>query len=300
MKLVRPMLINDAALVSSNVAEADYGAYNPATEYGLGDRVIVVAADVHLVYESLQAANTGHTPADEPAWWLEIGATNRWKMFDGSFNSQTTNADAIEAVLQQSERVNSVTLLNISAAEVQITVTDPVDGVVYDETESLVYDSGVNDWYAYFFEPIIRRGDFFTGDLPAYAAAEVAITLTAAGETVACGEVILGLAREIGKVEYGGASVGIRDFSVKDQNDFGDYTIVERAFSRRGSFNFWVDGGLTDELVRLLSLYRATPIVYVGIDRYRSTIVYGFFRDFSVVIAYPTHSFCNLEVEGLT
>ena len=58
--------------------------------------------------------------------------------------------------------------------------------------------------------------------------------------------------------------------------------------------------GAVDEIVNLLAEYRATPIVYIGSDAYASTIVYGFYKDFTVVIAYYLKSICNLEIEGLT
>src|SRR3990172_2608011 len=43
MKLIRPKHINDSYLISSNVTEADYAAYNAGTTYADGDKVIVVS-----------------------------------------------------------------------------------------------------------------------------------------------------------------------------------------------------------------------------------------------------------------
>src|SRR4030042_548908 len=43
MKLIRPKHINNSYLLSSNVAETDYSAYNAGTTYAEGDKVIVVS-----------------------------------------------------------------------------------------------------------------------------------------------------------------------------------------------------------------------------------------------------------------
>jgi hypothetical protein len=299
MKIVRPITIDDAALSVTNVLENDYAAYAGGTTYALGDRVIVVGTDIHDVYESLQASNTGHTPATSPTWWLRISSTNRWKMFDGSVNSQTTRADSIAVTIIASGRIDSVVLLNISAATVRVKMTDAVDGIVYDETQSMISDGGIIDWYAYFFEPVERKADaVFTG-LPPYSNATIEITLTDTGSTVSCGECVLGLSKNIGGTQYGG-SVGIQDYSTKTVDDFGNYSVVERAFSSRGSFTIWVDSTYVDSLKTLLAGYRATPVVYIGSDGYTSTVAYGFYKDFSIEIAYETASLCSIEIEGLT
>jgi hypothetical protein len=302
MKIIRPISILDAQLVSSSVAENDYAAYSAGTTYGLGDRAIYVIADTHWIIESLQAGNTGHTPtgADTDTWWLLVGNTNRWKMFDGIIQSQTSAADEIDVVLTSAaQRVDSVALFNVDCASIQVTVTDATDGLVYDETVAMVSDSGITDWYAYFFEPITRITDYVFTELPPYLAADIQVTLSDSGGTVLCGACVLGLSRELGGTQYG-AQTGIQDYSIKQSDDFGNYSILERAYSKRAAFQVMVANTLIDELQTILASYRATPVIYVGTDLYTSTMIYGFYKDFSTVISYPTHSILSLELEGLT
>jgi hypothetical protein len=296
--MIRPVAVNDARLTSSNVAETDYTAYNAGATYAQGDYVRVVAADVHKIYRSVQGSNTGHAVTDT-AWWLEIGPTNRWKMFDQAVNTQTENSDSIVVVLAPGVLVNAIALLNVSAATIQITVTDPTDGVVYDETINMVSGSGILSWYDWFFEPIVRSDFHVATDLPPYPSATITVTLSDPGATVACGALIIGQQRDLGETLFNPA-VGIHDYSVKEQDDFGNFSITERAYSKRGSFELWVDRGFQDELVRLLTAYRATPIVYVGLSDLGSTVIYGFFKDFTVVLRYPRVSFCSIDIEGLT
>ena len=302
MRIVRPVAVTDATLTSSSVPETDYAEWDSGATYALGDYVIKVAT--HRIYKSLQAGNLNHDPATEPdplnpVWWVDYGATNRWRMFDALVGQQSSAAGSIAVVITPAAVVDSVVLLNLAAASARVTVTSETDGVVYDETVSLISDSGIQDWYAYFFEPVVRRTDVVFSNLPRYLGAEVSITVTDTGGTVAIGECILGLARELGGVQYG-ARIGIRDYSVKTQDDFGNYTLLERAFAKRATFTLWVEGDFTSELQAILAGYRATPVVWIGTDIHAATMIYGFYRDFEIDIAYPAASLCSLEIEGLT
>lgn len=299
MKIIRPQAVTDAVLASSNVPETDYAAWSASTTYGDGDDVIVVAADVHQVWQSIQAGNLNHPPATSPTWWVLVGATNRWRMFDATTNSQTSAAASIDVTLEVAGRVDSVALMNVDAAEAYITMTDAVDGVVYERTVSLVSTSGIDDAWSYCFEPIVRRHDLVLDDLPPYADATIDITLSAPGETVKCGNCIVGLSRSIGDTQRG-TRIGIQDYSVKTRDAWGNYGVTERAYNKTASFTVQLDAGLVDEVSSLLAGYRATPIVYLGTTRYAATVVLGFFKDFYLEIAYATRSICTLEVEGLT
>lgn len=76
MKLVRPLTITDSLLTDSNVLETPPAAYAGGTTYALGDQVSVfsgVNSTTATMYESLQAGNTGNTPASSPLWWQAIG-----------------------------------------------------------------------------------------------------------------------------------------------------------------------------------------------------------------------------------
>lgn len=301
MKVIRPMPVNDAALTSSNVSEADYAAYNPATTYARGARVIYIAADTHWIIESLQNANTGHPPSGLPAdtWWLKVSATNRWRMFDAVVSGQTSNAASIDVTLACTGRVNGIALMNLAAATVRIIVTDAIDGVVYDKTTSLVSTMGITDWYAYFYEPIVRASDFVALDLPAYYAPTVRVILSAPGGTALLGELVLGMQFDLGLTENG-ASVGIDDYSVKQQDVYGNFSILQRAYSKRATFAVEVENVRIDALHLLLASYRATPVVYIGIAGYSATFIYGFYKSFRIDIPGPVLSAASLDIVGLT
>jgi hypothetical protein len=303
MRLIRPITIDDTALTSSNAPENDYAAYVVVTTYGLGDRVIVVGSNIHYVYESLQAANTNHNPLTDslttPVWWLRVSYTNKWKMFDGYVTSQTAMAEEINVTIQTTGRIDSVTLLNLDAAEVQIIATDVIDGEFYNKTFNLVSNYGISSWYNWFFEPAVRQSDFSISDLPAYRNPSTQIILRNAGGTVLCGACVIGLSKELGATQYG-LKLGIQDYSVKQQDVFGNYTILQRAFNNYTQAQVMVEAALVDQVQTILAGYRATPIVYVAADEYKSSIVYGFFKEFYTLVSYPSHSILTIELAGLT
>lgn len=299
MKIIRPLAITDAMLVYSNILENDCPAYSAATTYAIGDRVMVVGANIHKTYTSLQAGNIGHAPTTSPTFWVEEGATNRWKMFDASITSQASNPDTIVITLATSGIANGIALLNIECTNIRITATDAVLGVVYDQTINPAMKSGIADWYSYFLEPIVTVTDIAFTDLPLYSNMTITVTLTNIGHAVLCGGLIVGHAKNIGSTQRG-TKISLLDFSVKQRDSFGNFDVVERAFSRRVSFPLWLEASAIDQTFNLLTKYRATPIVYIGIERFGSTIVYGFYKDLSIDITYLNYSVCSLEIEGLT
>jgi hypothetical protein len=296
MRLIRPTVITDAMLVSSNVPENDYAAYAAGTTYALGDRVIV-AAD-HRIYESLQASNTGHTPASSPTWWLDVSATNRWKMFDTIVGSQTAQANSLTITIAPGI-IDSIALLDLAATEIVITMTDPVEGVVYSETIDLIMASYISNAWEYFFEPIITTDATVLMGLPAYGSAEIAVTINNPSGTAKIGTLIFGAAKNLGETRYD-PKIGITDYSRKTTDDFGNTSITQRAYTKRMSCNLAVDNSAVDALQRTLAEYRATPVCWVGADlAFSSMIIYGFYKNFEITIPGPTVSDCSLEVEGL-
>lgn len=301
MKMIRPVSITDSVLVSSTVPETDYGAYSSGTTYALAARVIVTTAGVHKIYESLQNGNVGHDPtlAASASWWLLISSTNRWKMFDASTGTQTTVANTFTVVLAPGTAVTSIAMLNVLAANVVITMTDPIDGVVFSRTIYTAQSTLVGDWDSYFFDYVTARTDLVVNDLPAYANATLTIQFNNGSGSASCGVLVVGRAIDLGNVQYG-AKFGITDYSTKAIDAFGGYQVVERGFSKRASYELIVPSDIADSVATLLTEFRATPAVWIGSERFQGTFVYGFWKDWDVSISYPTYCICTLTIEGLS
>jgi hypothetical protein len=154
MKILKPTTITDAKLVSSTIAEDDYAEWSDATTYDQGDFVISVAT--HTIYRSLTASNLDNDPdleqvaladpliADpDPINWQVIGATDRWKLFDSKPSQTATEADNITVAMWPGEFVQGVSLFNVSAASVSVSMTSG-ENLLTNGT----FDSDTSGWTA--------------------------------------------------------------------------------------------------------------------------------------------------------
>lgn len=297
LRVIKPLAVTDAMLVS-NAPETDYAAWVAATSYALGARVI--RTTTHKIYERLISGVSATNPENDATNWLEIGPTNRWKMFDNSNTTQTERPGSIVVALTPGKVVNSLALLNVVADTVQVEVIDPVDGTVYDQTFDMQAPLTESSWYAYFFSEIKRGTRVTLTDMPAYGSADIVVTLTIATGNAACGVLVIGTAREIGAygIEYG-ARVGVQDYSRKERDAFGNYRYVKRANSKKFNVSMLLDNSDLDAVNLFLSELDG-PVVWIGSDTYDSLIVYGFAKDYGTTINYQKYSQFTLDVEGLT
>lgn len=295
MKLLRPYTITDGNL-TSNVPENDAGEYSATATYGAGE--VVISSTLHRKYESLVAGNTGNA-LDDVSKWLDLGPTNRWAMFDTKNGTATTAASPIDIDVLVDGRADGLALLGLDATSVTVTMTAGAFGTVYNQTYDLLSDSGINNWYSYFTEEIVYASDLVLTDMPLYGDPTVSVTITNANGDASCGTFVIGQTRDLGGTVYG-AKGGIQDYSRKETDDFGNYTLVERAFAKRNTYRVVCANAQVDAIFNLLATVRAVPVIWLGTDDYAFTWTFGWARDWAVEIAYPTQSFLTIEIEGLT
>jgi len=292
MEILRPVTVTDALLTATSLTES--ATPWTAGSYSIGN----VRAHEDHTWESLVNTNTA-VPGTDATKWLDLGADNIWAMFDGAVQSQSTDTGEIEVEITPDVSVDMVFLQNLIGSEAQVIVTDGVDGVVYDETRSLISDGGIDNWKSYFEEGFEVETEALFADLPSlYLGAAITITVRDEGEPVAIGLCIVGLSLDMGGTRWD-AETGIDDYSVKTTDDFGNVTVLQRAFNKRARFSIWA---LTDRVAFLqntMAAYRATPLAFIGSRDHPSTWLYGFFDSLNFVIAYPDVTNFDLSVKGL-
>lgn len=295
MRYIVPTIITDAMLLSSSVPETDHAAWNAATAYALGARVIRTAT--HSIYERLAAGTTATAPEADPINWARVAPTNRWAMLDGAVGTITTGTDSISVTLQPGV-VRGLALLDLNVEAVSVTMTAGGETVYSATINPIGTQEDADNWFDYFFEAIVRRRVVILTDLPPYSDGVITITATGAG-AISIGSCVLGAMYELGTT-LSGASVGIVDYSRKDVDEFGVISVAERAYSKRMSIPIVMPTSIVDVAASRLARFRARPIVWIGSGQLESLIVYGFLRDWSVDIPGLTLSTCSLEIEGLT
>lgn len=297
MKVVDPIALTSAMLISTTAVET-YIAWNPVSAYTTGN--IALLNSTQRLYRRLIAGTTATSPDLDTVNWLNVGPTNKWAMFDSEISSLTTAPTTLTVVLAPGY-VNSVALFGLVGATLTITARDGLAGPIVYGPESISLDGTVlSNWYMYFFEPSVQLAEVVRLNLPPYQNAHITITLAGTG-TVACGICLTGTFYDLGNTAFG-ATVGIIDYSRKDTDVFGVTTFVRRAYSKRMSARMMLDTVQINKVQRVLANLRATPCAWIGTDtaNFEPLTVYGFYRDFSIDVAYPTQSYCSLEIEGLT
>lgn len=298
MKVIKPITVTPAMILASNAVEA-YAAWSAATTYSK-DQIVDYGEGYWI---SLVNSNLNNLPdAAGSTFWAYVSPDNKHAMFDGQVSTATTSTSPLIVTIAPGI-VNSLAMIDLVGSSVTITMTDGgASPPVYTKTINLD-GSIVFDWYTYFFEPFVQLAEVVLTDLPPYSAGRITMNLSRTGN-VAIGELLVGTVYELGEegMEQG-ATVGIIDYSRKDtDNETGLTTFVRRAYSKRMSGQFLLNNGQLNAVQRILADIRAVPSVFIGSEAadYTPLIVYGFYRDFSIDIAYPTKSFCRIEVEGLT
>lgn len=296
VQIVKSTPVSPAMLVGTNVPENDYAEWAVVTTYGKGVRVII--ASQHKVYESLQAGNAGKSPLTEGLWWIEVGPTNRWKVFDLSNSTQMVSATDVYYEVATGTVCNALCLLNMSGAlSVRRRVIDPTFGVMYDKTTSLVSVPIESSWFAWFFGERTQQSQFIDLDLPSYPNATIRVDVTGAP---VIGVLMLGQLKTIGYGVKRGVRVGIKDYSRKSRNAWGDTVLVQGAFAKRASFALVLKNTELDNVHAVLASVRATPCLWIGYQPFSCTIIFGFYNEFDISITYVNESDCTLDIEGLT
>lgn len=303
-KVLVPLTITDAMLTSSTVAEPYSGetAWVSAGTYIAGD--IRIRTTTHRKYLAL-IDHTGITilPEDDPTRWKDVGATNRWAMFDARRTTQTTATTAITVVVRPGF-FNALDFLLLDGAALELTVKDaPGGAVVFNETRSL--DGPYLDEYDWCWGPFrSQTKQLFSGLLP-YPDAEVTITVSAgAGTPVGIGMCALGDLRSLilggwGGTQYGASADPISNSYIKT-DDFGDTTIVKRASATNLNLSIILPKSDADYALACLQEVLDMPCAVIATEAegYAGLNVIGLI---SGPVSYdgPSHATIKATVKGL-
>jgi len=296
--------------------ENNYSEWNRTSTYSSGDRVKVsyeedgiTPLDTPQAFESLTDDNKGnYPPTDTTHWksldlWKDLGATNKYAMFDDKVMSQTVNSDVIEVVVEFSN-CDAFALFNLYADSIEWELYDGsyanLDNLVISGEISNLQEP-VSDWYEYFFSDILWKDSVFVSNLPKYRYGQLRIKINPVADKAKCGLFVYGKTRNLGDTLFD-AKVGIIDFSKKEIDDEGNATLKQGNFVKRAECDIWTYTKGIDIIRKELASVRATPSVFIFNNQdttFDSLIIYGFFRDFDILLSNPIYSKCSITVEGL-
>lgn len=301
---MRVVKLDDISLTSSNVAISTYAEYASGTTYASGNNVRVSLESDGITarypveeYTSLSSSNTGNYPPNDLVNWSLIGAENRWKMFDDFTNTDTENTSSIEVVVDASS-IDMVGLFNIQAISVDFELTAYSEVKISETIDLLTIPE--SSWYSYYFNDITFQTDLLWS-FTSYASASLKITITYySGELAKCGMLVVGKQYDLGKSYYE-PSIGIIDYSIKEADSLGRVFLNQGNFADKIDIDFWMDNDQVDAVKKTMTSLRGVPAIYdCNNDANKlSLVVYGFYREFTIIIPGPVKSKCSISIEGL-
>ena len=80
------------------------------------------------------------------------------------------------------------------------------------------------------------------------------------------------------------------------------HIFVRRSFAKRLSAKMMFDNIKLNKIASVLASLRATPCSWSATDvnGMETLNIFGWFEDMSIVVAYPTASYCDISVQGLS
>ena len=263
-----PIQITDEMLSSSSRAEDDFAAWSAATNYGTTDADRVIGTTTHRIYQSVRASNLNHNPEDpanragDAPWWVEVGPTSRWAMFD-SMVSTATEVDETLTVVIRPGSFNAFDLRGLFAETIQVTVKDGPGGAVVWSYIGDLEDSAPPDYYEHFFAPFRPKTDFIATGIPPYRDMELSITLSASSGPVRCGMLSVGDLRPLGRSILGG-KVKPKTYSYIKTDEFGKTEIRKRHSSIDLSFTVLLDQSEANAVMDVMTMAQDVPCVWVA------------------------------------
>jgi hypothetical protein len=296
MYAVSPIPFTPSMLVSTTALEPT-PLWVSGTSYAQ-DAEVTWANSAGDIRKWISAVNSNTDTPGTSDKWVDNGPCNKCAMFDTKISTQTIAASPLIVEFTTSNIISNLALLNLIGQSVKVEMF--AGGVkVYEKTIDI--NSSILNWWDYYFAEDDQVSQALFNDLPLYYSPTIIITLTGPSD-VAIGSAVFGSRFDLGCLSYGATS-GIIDYSKKITDEFGDTVFVKRAFADEFSGQVLVENSQLNGIKRKLREIRATPTLWVGIDdeTFRETLmVFGWYRQHRIVIAYPNHSLIDLEIEGLT
>ena len=295
MKVIKSMETTDSILTYSNIAENEYPVWVSNRAYVSGNKVIYQ----HKIYEAILPVASTTPPDLDQDKWLFLDYTNKYRMFNNVLSDKSSRVGGIHFTLRPSQIVTGIALIGVSASYVRVKVTDPILGVVYEETKSLMDISTVNTYFEHFSQPLdSAKGAVAFLSLPVAPTGYIDVYVESGNNLVEVAEVVYGNYTLVGQTNYG-TSVGIKSYSRKETDEFGNTRVVKRRNSKYCEYDVTIENIRLATVQKFFSDIDSVPCLFVGNEDLEETIVYGFYSDFKATISFPQISKCALKVEGL-
>ena len=304
MRVIPPLTILAGMLSSSTAAEPGPGetAWNAATSYATGAKCYLAAK--HRRYERLAPGGVdAASPDSDPTKWQDIGATNKWAMFDIKSSLQTiVTGGPLTVTLAPGKRITSVGLRGLHGASV--TIEQHVGATLtYSKTWSLLLRN-TTTWRQYYYGEFRMRQGVVTFDVPMDSTATITITIQPYAGEARCGGVWIGTDEDVGIIIDEPTSE-VLNFSKTDRDDFGTATLLPRRNVPVLNYRVLAEASQLDRLRALRESVDAVVALWSGADDradsnfFNALLLGGFAKKFSITLHSPTNLLVELQLEEI-
>lgn len=292
-----PIDLKPSHIISTNAVAEDLPSFIEGTPYTTGDRVIYNDA----IYQATRSGSDLNAPGvivDGIRDWVYVHTINPYRCIDDKIETQTEAQDVLTMEIQATGFVGSLALMNVYATTVRVQIVDSIDGVVYDSTKQMGF-FGVNNLWAWLYEPFEQRTDISFSDLMTYNNPRVIIEVTAPpGEMAKLGHIVMGMPFEIGTLKAN-LSLGLTDYSRIQQDEFGNTSILRRSRSKYAKFLLMVDTSRVDAVRKTMDKIASRITFWHGLEDMESTLIVGFYKDMEIVVPNMQVSEMSLYIQGV-
>ena len=235
---------------------------------------------------SVVSSNAATSPdPDNPDYMFSSGMT------DSEFlTTQTENPNLIEVEIGF-DNCDRVALFNIDAYSVDLELTnDDTSEVVHTKSVDLEITGYAGEYKEWAIIP-----------MHIYANATMKISINKSGGTAKCGQCGIGLSSRLGGTRYG-AAPGFLDYSIKDEDEFGQTYLNQGAWAKRQDINVLFDLAALDAVFEDLVNIRGS-LVYVDANNesteFESLMLFGFAEDWSIRVDNPAKAILTMSIQGV-
>lgn len=285
---------NELELINTNVALNDYENYNNEKTYNTGDKVSLVSEKKN--YFCAKDNTKGIAPQSNSQIWIDE-AMNAYAMFDFSTNKQTQNQNLIEISIKSIGNSDFISLFNIEAKEIEITIKTADHEILYQSTEQM-FDESIEDFADYLYagrEPKDRVS--FNPNI-SYGA-NINIKIKNPNTIAKCGYLAVGFQDDLGLSLYGG-NIGFKSFTKKEKDEWGNTKIKKGNVYDTMEMPVLINTEKLDTIKQKLKKIDATPCVFIGDNsqEFDSLLIFGMYESFKAPIN-PKKLTYTLKVEAI-
>ena len=318
MYCIPPTKIDQSKVVSgsgfSSIPEPD--AARGEVEWVTGQAVtkdtVRIKASLHRKYRAIADMTAGDnnvSPESAPTKWQDIGATNKYSMYELNRNSSSKAITQIVATVAPGKRINSVFLGGVVGGTVKLEILDAANTLIVQYDYVLSSRVGVSSWSQYFFGEFENTPSVFQIGIPPVSGVKIRVTITSfvPGVEVALASFIVGNAVYMGEIQWQPES-DTQNFSKIERSFDGelqDTNLIRRRNVPQLSLRLNSPKDITNTLRKLRDDLNASPAVWTGLDEniehpyYESLLIFGIYRQFKINLKFLDWTEVTLLLEEM-